>query len=281
MGRSQALAIAREGGNVIGLDVCEQIAGLRYPLASSEDLAETARQVEELGGRILAGVADIRDQGAIESVIGDGLREFGQIDGVVANAGVWDRGGPLWETTEELWSTVIDVTLAGSWRLIKATAPHLIDRGSGSIVLISSINGLEASDGFGSYVVAKHGVIGLMRQAAYELAQHNVRVNSIAPGAVDTRIWNNEMGYEMFGVQGRAEALELIYGFGALAGRTALPAQAISNGVMWFLSDLSEHVTGVVLPIEAGHLIQPGWNGAPKLEGAEADRYRPPVEAPE
>jgi NAD(P)-dependent dehydrogenase (short-subunit alcohol dehydrogenase family) len=280
MGRAQALAVADAGGNVIGFDVGEQIDGLKYPLATPEDMAETRRQVEEQGGRIHAGFADVRDQEAIDSVVRGGAREFGQIDGVIANAGIWDRGGSLWEIDESIWNTVIDVTLSGCWRVVKATAPYLIENGGGSIVLISSINGVEASNGFGSYVVAKHGTVGLMRQAAVELAEHNVRVNAIAPGAIDTPIWNNQMGYEMFGVEDRAGAIDMIYAVGALAGRSALPSAAVANGAIWLLSDLAEHITGVFLPIEAGHLLQPGWNPAPKRQGPEADRYRPPTDSP-
>jgi NAD(P)-dependent dehydrogenase (short-subunit alcohol dehydrogenase family) len=281
IGRAHALAVAGAGGNVIGFDLDQQIDGLKYQLATPEDLAETRRQVEELGGRIHTGFADVRDQAAIDSIVAAGVQEFGQIDGAVANAGIWDHGGPLWETDEDLWKTVIDVTLSGSWRVVKATAPYLIENGGGSIVLISSINGVEASNGFGSYVVAKHGIVGLMRQAASELAEHNVRVNAVAPGAIDTPIWNNEMGYGMFDVDDRAGAVDLIYAFGALAGRSALPAAAIANGSVWLLSDLAEHITGVFLPIEAGHLLQPGWNPTPKRQGPEADRYRPPADAPQ
>lgn len=280
-GRSHALSIAGEGGNVIALDICGQIDGLSYPLASEEDMAATVAAVEEAGGGIVARTADVRDQDAIDAAVAAGVAEFGGIDGAVANAGLWDLGPTLWETTEELWGTVIDASLSGAWRLIKSVSPHLIERRAGSVVVISSINGIEAADGYGSYVVAKHGLIGLTRQAAYELAKHNVRVNAIAPGAMDTRIWNNEMGYKLFGAETRADAINTVYGFAPLAGRSALPAQATSNAVVWLLSELADQVTGIVLPIDAGHLLQPGWNPEPQMEGAEADRHRPPAVAPE
>jgi len=279
-GRSQAIAVAREGANVIGCDICAQIDGLDYPLASEADLAETTRLVEALDRRIVARVADVRDQAAIDGVVSEGVAEFGSLDGVVANAGTWVPGGTLDQISEQGWQAIIDTTLSGSWRTIKAAAPHLISSGGGSMVLISSLGGVEAFAGSGAYVAAKHGVIGLMRQAAFEYGPSNIRVNALAPGAMDTRIWNNTLGYGYIGGGGRAEAIDAVYGSGVLAGRSALPAQATSNAVVWLLSDLAEHVTGVILPVDAGHLIQPGWNMAPIKTGPVADRYRPPADAP-
>ncbi|MDJ0490928.1 SDR family oxidoreductase [Rhodococcus qingshengii] len=284
-GRAHALEIARRGGNVIGLDVCEQIAGIRYPLATENDLAVTVEQVQRTGGRVVADIADVRSQAAIDNVVARGLEEFGAIDGVVANAGTWDLGPKVWETTEESWATVLDVTLSGAWRMVKSAAPHLLKQRSGSIVIISSVNGVEPGPGYTSYVVAKHALLGLMRNTALEMASYNVRCNAICPGVIDTRIWNNEMGWDLFAAGGgeptRETAIDAVYGFPALSGRSALPAQAITDGVTWLLSDSSEHVTGTKLVIDGGHLIQPGYNPAPQTTGAEADHYRPPADAPE
>jgi SDR family mycofactocin-dependent oxidoreductase len=285
-GRAHAVTVAREGGNVIAVDICGPVEGLQYPLASEADLAETTRLVQEAGGEIVARTADVRDQAALDAAVAEGLERFGRLDGAVANAGLFDVGPMLWETTEAMWATVIDITLSGVWRTIKAAAPPMIAARSGAMVVIASVNGIEPSDGYGSYVVAKTGAIGLMKQAAYELGPHNVRVNGVAPGPIDTRIWNNEMGYGLFPARedgspaGRAEAVQATYGYGRLAGRSAIPSQASGNVVAWLLSDLSEYVTGVLVPVDSGHLLNPGWNPAPESEGPVADRYRPPAEAP-
>lgn len=284
-GRSHAVSAAREGADVIALDVCAPIEGVRFDLASKADLEQTQQEVEALDRRCVAEVADVRDQAALDSVVAQGFEAFGRIDGVVANAGLWDLGPMLWETTEESWSTVLDVVLSGVWRTIKSAAPILLAQRSGSVVVISSANGFEAGLTYTSYVAAKHGVIGLMRNAALEMAPHNVRCNAVCPGVIDTKIWDNPMGHAMFvppGTPGtRAAALEGCYGAAALVGRGALPSQATSNAVCWLLSDLAEHITGVALPVDGGHLIQPGWNMAPQTTGPEADRYRAPINSPD
>lgn len=284
-GRSHALTAAREGADVVLLDVCGPIDSINYELATKADLETTAERVRALGRAAVTAVADIRDQAAIDAAVRAGLDEFGRIDCAIANAGLWDLGPTVWETTEESWRTVVDVVLSGTWRTIKAVAPHLVERRAGSIVLIASVGGLETGPGYTSYIAAKHGVLGLMKNAALELAPHNVRVNAVCPGAVDAKIWDNPMGHALFAPPGtpgdRAVATEGAYGYAPLAGRSWLPPQATSNAAVWLLSDLAEHVTGVALPVDAGHLIQVGYNMAPQTTGAEADRYRPPTESPD
>lgn len=284
-GRSQAVTAARNGADVVLLDICAPIDGVRYDLATESDLAETRKAVEALGRRAVSTIGDVRDQDAVDSAVRLGLDEFGHIDGVIANAGVWDLGPSLWDTTEESWTTIQDVVLGGVFRTIKAVAPHLMERRTGSIVVISSVGGLEATAGYTSYIAAKHGTVGLMKNAALELAPHNVRCNAVCPGAIDTKIWDNPMGHKLFVEPGadanRDVALSGCYGFPALAGRSALPAEATSNAAVWLLSDMAEHVTGVALPVDAGHLLQVGYNMSPQTTGTEADRYRRPTQSPD
>ena len=282
-GRAHAIAAAEAGADIVAIDVCSPVDGVEYDLASPEDLQRTVELVESLDRRIVSTVADVRDSEAISSAVNKGISTFGAIDGVVANAAVLDWGPKLWEISEEMWTTVIDINLSGVWRTVKAVAPHMIAARSGSIVMISSINGFEAAFDYTSYVAAKHGVIGLMRNAALELAPHNVRSNAVCPGAIDTKIWNNPMGYAQFNpgqAATREDAVDACYAYPALAGRTALPSRAVSNAVCWLLSDLAEHVTGIALPVDGGHLVQPGWNMDPQRTGAEAERYRPPATTP-
>ena len=112
-----------------------------------------------------------------------GLAAFGHIDIAIANAAVFDYG-PAWELTEQQWSNVMETNLGGVWRIAKAVIPAMIDRGGGSIVMISSVNGLEAANGHSHYAAAKHGVIGLMRSIALEGAPLGIRCNAICPGFV-------------------------------------------------------------------------------------------------
>lgn len=281
-GRSHALLVAREGGNVVAMDVCRDIDVLQYPLATADDLARTVELVELEGGAIVARHGDVRVQGDIDSVVEEGLRAFGSIDGVIANAGVWEFGLKLWEESEDGWSTVIDIVLSGTWRLLKAVSPQLISQHSGAIVITGSICSVEPAQGYCSYIAAKHGVLGLMRAAALELASHNVRVNAVAPGPVDTPIIHNPKAYKFFETPDRAAALRSMAAYGALPGRSSLPVSTVSEAVAWLLSDASENVTGIVLPIDCGHLLQPGFNPEPQLkgDGPDAERHWPPDEAP-
>lgn len=282
-GRAHALAAAREGANVVAVDIAAPIDEVGYPLATADDLKEVAASIEAEHRRVLTISADVRDSAALDAAVARALEEFGAIDGVVANAGVLDWDRRFWEIPDERWNVVLDVNLTGVWRTLKAVVPPMIAAGEGSLVVVGSINSFEPAFDYSSYVVAKHGLLGLVRNAALELAEHNVRCNAVCPGAIDTRIWNNPMGYAKFtpdGPHDRVSAVDGAYAFPALAGRSALPPDAVSSAVCWLLSDGAEHVTGIALPVDGGHLVQPGWNGAPVREGRHADRYRPPADVP-
>ena len=117
--------------------------------------------------------------------------------GVTVNPGQLS-GAPFWQLSEDQWRDMIDVNLTGVWHTVKAVTPHLIDQGSGSIVITSSVNGLEPGKTFAHYVAAKHGVIGLMKNIALELAPYGVRCNAVCPGAIDTPMTHWQGAYDMF-----------------------------------------------------------------------------------
>jgi SDR family mycofactocin-dependent oxidoreductase len=252
-GRSHALRLAQEGADIIAVDVCEDVAGVPYPGATEADLAETVKQVEELDRRIVAQPADVRDLSALQRVVDEGLSQFGHIDVICANAGIATFGGAL-ELTEETWQTMIDVNLTGVWKTVRAAAPPMVERGEGgSIILTSSTAGLVAFPNLAHYVSAKHGVTGLMRALAVELAQSRIRVNSVHPTTVDTPMVQNPAMYELFGMPG-ASRDEAAQGF---KGVNALPipwveAVDISNAVLFLASDESRYITGTTVQVDAG-----------------------------
>src|SRR5216684_6253549 len=197
-GRSHAVTLAREGADIIAVDMAKQVDSVPYPMATPEDLAETVRQVEALDRRIVATQADVRDYDALKQALDDGVAHLGRLDIVSANAGILSYSRAE-ELPEQTWRDVIDVNLTGEWRAAKAAIPHLRagDRG-GSIILTSSDLGLKALQNLAHYVAAKHGVIGLMRTLALELAPDFIRVNALAPTTVDTPMVMNEATYRLF-----------------------------------------------------------------------------------
>src|SRR6201987_5751827 len=178
-GRSHAITLAREGADIIAVDICAQVGSVPYPMATPQDLAQTVKEVEATGRRIVATTADVRDYDALKEALDDGVAQLGRLDIVSANAGITSYGRAH-ELPEQTWQDVIDVNLTGEWHAAKAAIPHLRAGGrGGSIILTSSDAGLKAYQNLGHYVAAKHGVIGLMRTLALELAADLIRVHSI------------------------------------------------------------------------------------------------------
>jgi SDR family mycofactocin-dependent oxidoreductase len=256
-GRSHALRLAQEGADIIAVDVCHGFDTVPYDGATEADLAETVKQVEELDRRVLAQQADVRDLSALQRVAEEGLSQFGQIDIVCANAGIASFA-PALEMTEQMWQDVIDINLTGIWKTVKATAPSMVGRGQGgSIILTSSVAGLSAFPGLAHYTAAKHGVTGLMRTLAVELAPHRIRVNSVHPTTVDTPMVANEASWSLFmgGVQGatREQAAVGMKALNALPVPWVEPVD-ISNAVLYLACDESRYVTGTTMVIDAGAL---------------------------
>ena len=264
-GRAHATTCAREGTDVVLVDIADQLASVPYAMATKDDLDETVRQVEALDRRALAVTADVRSQEQLDEAVRRGLAEFGQIDILIANAGIWTMG-PFWELSEQSWDEMIGVNLTGVWKSAKAVAPHMIERQTGSIVITSSINGLEPGPNYAHYVAAKHAVVGLMRNIALELAPHGIRCNSVHPGAIRTPMTDHQGAYDMFaGHEGGTEAdlIEGGYSFHALKGTTFMSPQVIADTALYLNSDLAAKVTGVTIPVDAGHMILPGVNTKP------------------
>jgi len=264
-GRAHALVSAKEGADVVLVDIADQIASVPYRMATQDDLAETVRQVEALDRRAIAVTADVRSQQQMDDAVARGIAEFGKIDILIANAGIWTQA-PFWEITDEAWEDMIGTNLTGVWKSAKAIAPHMIERGSGSIVITSSVNGLEPGPDYAHYVSSKHGVIGLMKNIALELAPHGIRCNSINPGAIKTPMTDHQGAWDMFaGHEGGTEADMLAggYHFHALKGMTFLPPEVIANTALYLNSELAAAVTGVTIPVDAGHMLLTGFNQAP------------------
>lgn len=246
-GRMHAIRFAQEGADLVLLDVCGPVAALGYPPSDPDDLAHTVALAEQAGARVLAHRGDVRDLDDVEAAVADGVRTFGRLDVVVANAGISDWGR-LWEITPEEWRTLLDVNLTGVWHTLRAAVPPMIEAGrGGSIVTISSVAGTKPLPGQAHYSAAKHGVVGLTGTAALELAPYDIRVNSVHPWAVDTPMATDEKLKELL----RSERRYLA-SFGQVLREPAAAPRDISDAVLWLACAESRTVTGIALPVDLG-----------------------------
>lgn len=258
-GRSHALRFASEGADIIGFDVLQDVGSAFYPMGTRADLDETVRLVENAGGRIVAGQADVRDQAAIDLVLKEGLARFGRVDVVIANAGIASFA-PTWELSDDMWDDMIGINLTGVWRTAKAAIPHMIEAGQGgSIIFTNSTGGLKGVPNLGHYASAKHGLVGLMRTLAMELAPHRIRVNTVHPTNVDTDMLLNESTLHVLrpdlGDPTRDDVREILVGMHLLP-IPYVEATDISNAMVWLASDHGRFVTGTKIPVDGGMSIK-------------------------
>ncbi|WP_072807448.1 SDR family oxidoreductase [Rhodococcoides yunnanense] len=246
-GRAHAVTLAREGASIVAFDICD---GFEYAMADparEEDLAETKRLVEETGQRCLTATVDARDLPALLALADQAVAEFGKVDALVVNHGVWSAAANSWELEEASWQESIDVLLTGVWKVVKAFAPKLIEHGEGGgIVLTSSDNGTHAQPGAIAYCAAKGGVISMMQVLAWELGPHMIRVNALLPGVIDTPMADSAA---------KLDADHWPRWFGTdrqLLQVGAQPPASMADAALWLLSDEARYVTGVKIPIDAG-----------------------------
>jgi (+)-trans-carveol dehydrogenase len=258
-GRSHAVRLAEEGADIIAVDIASQIDTVPYPMATPDDLTRTVKEVEALDRRIVATEVDVRDYDALKVALDDGVGRLGRLDIVAANAGIVSNGTAE-ELTEQTWRDMIDVNLTGVWHTAKAAIPHLRAAGGGSIVITSSVAGLEGGVKVAHYAAAKHGVVGLMRVLANELGPEMVRVNTVHPGSVDTDMIQNQAAYHLFlpaheGDITREDVAPVLQTLNALPVPWVEPVD-ISNAVLFLASDEARYITGVTLPVDAGGFVK-------------------------
>ena len=255
-GRAHATRLARDGANIIAVDICNDVPEIDYPQATPDDLEETVKLVQAEGAEIVAHQVDVRDFMALKTAFDDGVAKLGdRADIVIANAGVVrfseDRD-PL-----ETWQSIIGVNLTGVFHTVRAAIPTLLAGGrGGSIVITSSTAGIRAvgSDRAGTqaYAAAKRGLVGLMQTLANDLAKHMIRVNTIHPTGVMTGMVQNQAMADMVAT---ADA-SLIAGMQNALPIEILQSEDIANAVAWLVSDEARFVTGIQLPLDAGFTVR-------------------------
>lgn len=252
LGRAHIRRLAEEGADIVALDICRPIDTVPYPLSTPAELAEAVAQTQQLGRRILARQADVRDPQALASAVEEAYAVFGRLDVVVANAGIAPM---LVQDRPQAWQDVIDVNLTGTFNTVQAVIPRMVAAGrGGSIVIISSTAGLTGiggpSNGGLGYAASKHAVVGLMRTYANNLAAHSIRVNSVHPTGVATRMITDPAIME-FVAQDPMLSRESPDAPNALPVATVEPVD-VANAVLWLASDEARYVTGITLPVDAG-----------------------------
>lgn len=254
-GRSHALKLAAEGASIIATDICAPVATAPYEMGTSADLDETVRLVQEAGGKVIARVADVRDLDALTAVVDEGVEQFGRLDIILANAGIVSQG-PIWALEADVWEEMIDINLTGVWKTVRAGVNQMIEAGNGgSIVLTSSSAGLKAMNNIGHYVAAKHGVTGLAKNLANELAQFGIRANSIHPTNCNTRMLVNEGNFHMFRPDLENPQLDDCldaYASIHLLNSPWVEPEEVSDAILYLVSDEGRAITGAQFTIDLG-----------------------------
>ena len=192
IGRAQAVRFAQEGADIIGAGRVRADRHGGCPVQhTGRSRSKPPAWSPRPAARMHTEIVDVRDLAGVQAATDRGVERFGGLDVVCATAGITSRGMAV-DLSETAWRTMLDVNLTGVWHTCRAGAPHLIARGGGAMILTNSIAGLRGLVGVAHYTAAKHGVVGLMRSLAHELAPHNVRVNSVHPTNVDTPMIQND-----------------------------------------------------------------------------------------
>jgi SDR family mycofactocin-dependent oxidoreductase len=257
MGRAHALRLAAEGADIVALDLGEQSLPVNYRLGTMQELHDTVEEVEKLGRRALAVKADIRDRSALAEAA-EASAAFGRVDILVCNAATIVYGKVL-DTSADAWDLVTSVNLTGTFNTIQAFVPGMIANGrGGSIVIASSVAGIKAMPFVGAYGVTKHGLQGLAKVLAQELAQQGIRVNTVNPGPIRTPMNDDSTlpdllaadpaGSELFATTFRP-LLEL-------PEDNYIDPSDVSATVAWLASDDARYVTGLAVPVDAGVMIR-------------------------
>jgi SDR family mycofactocin-dependent oxidoreductase len=252
-GRSHAVTFAEEGADIVGVDICEDLDVVPYKMGTYEDLEETARLVEKTGRNMYFEKADVRDKAALQAAFDAGVKQFGHIDTVIANAGVILTNPDERDASEAL-RLGIDIMLIGVWNTFQVAIPHLRERGQGgNLVATSSMAALlDVTDGRGgsdAYNMSKLAITGLVRSYANMLAPDRIRVNAVAPTNCATpMVTENPALFKV--IESTPHLVN--------AMQTALPdlpmiePRDVSNTILFLISDLGRAYTGSVLKVDAG-----------------------------
>lgn len=260
IGRATAIAFAREGAAVVGIDIAGPVSKtLEVVPATPADLNETGRLVEAVGGKWAARRLDQRDIAALCGAAAWTVETFGKIDILFANAGI-QAFRPILDMEDADWHDQIDVNLNGTCNAIRAVAPHLVNNGGGRIIVTSSRQGQHGTKYGAAYSASKWGIIGLVKSAALELGQYGITVNAVIPGLIDTPLTRHRQRYaQAVDDLNNAEPLETLEAEAKrkLAAKSPLGVpwlapEAIAPAVVFLASDDARMVSGAAYDLTGG-----------------------------
>ncbi len=234
IGRATALAFAREGANVVVADIDQR---------GSQD---TAGAIEDLGGQAFAVVCDVTRSEDVQIALTRTVERFGRLDYAFNNAGAEQRPKLTADVTEEEWDRIITINLRSVFLCLKYEIPLMLQRGGGAIVNTSSGAGIKVFGRGAAYAAAKHGVVGLTKDAALDYASSNIRINAICPGIIDTEMMDRFTG-------GTPEERDRVIAQEPI-GRMGRPDE-IAATVVWLCSDAASFITGHAMVADGGQTL--------------------------
>lgn len=234
MGEATARLFAAAGAQVVAADM-------------NQELGRTVvADINSSGGAAIFVKVDISDSAQVRHMVDSAVAEFGRLDVAVNNAALKPDNAPTAEFDEDYWDLLMAVDLKGTALCMKYEIAQLLKQGGGgSIVNISSVSGFRPQPNNIAYVAAKHGVVGMTKVAAVEYGGHNIRVNSVAPGAIDTPMIRASMAEVGVTEQEFAPQLSLLNRYGQ--------PREVAEASLWLASDQSSYLTGTTIHADAGY----------------------------
>ena len=248
--RAVAIALAKEGADIVGFDIAKQLGFPSYKFGSNEELESLKTEIESIGRRALIFTGDVRNDSAVINAVNETISKFGKIDILFNNAGIAAYGFAH-ELTEEEWDAVLDINLKGPWLVSKRVIPHLIKQKSGVIINNSSVAGFRGMKRLSHYAASKWGLIGLTKSLAIELAEYNIRVVSIHPTGV-----NSPMNDGLAFLEGTTAKEIAERSAGNLLPVPWIEVEDVANSVLFLASDKARFITGSQFVIDAGLLTR-------------------------
>jgi NAD(P)-dependent dehydrogenase (short-subunit alcohol dehydrogenase family) len=246
-GRAIARCLAEEGADIAIADICENQGTIPYDMSTEAIMLDTVENLKSMGVRAIGIKCDVSKAADVQHMVARVMEAFARIDILVNNAGNTSMVA-IADMDEQTWDDVIDTQLKGTFLCCRYVLPHMIEQHSGNIVQISSVGGQRGFGMGGHYCAAKHGIIGLNKSIAMEVADHNIRSNVVCPGTVWTPMMQGIAAY--FGMEGE-EAKEQFFA-GHLIRDPEVTSEDIGRAVRWLVSDEARCITGNMITVDGG-----------------------------